>query len=63
MVILYQAFLYNNAMLNCDIEVTEFKLRSNYYINFRINNVGKDMKPLIHLSYWLNSITVVVLQD
>ena len=30
-----------------DIVVNEFKFQSRYYVHFRINTLGKGMKPLI----------------
>ena len=34
-------------MLDCSLEVNEFKLHSNFYINFQINTFGKDMNLLM----------------
>ena len=34
-------------VLDCDIEVSEFKLQSRYFVHFRTNNLGKSMNPLI----------------
>ena len=44
-------------VLDCNIIVSKFKLQSCYYVHFQINNIGKDMSPLIlpavHLQGWL----------
>ena len=34
-------------MLDCDLEVREFKLISRYHDHFPINSLGKGMNPLI----------------
>ena len=34
-------------VLNCKIVVSEFELKSRYYIHFRANTLGKDMNLLI----------------
>ena len=33
--------------MDCGIVVSEFLLQSHYYVNFRANNLGKGMNPLI----------------
>ena len=33
--------------LDCGIVVSEFELQLHYYVHFRTNTHGKDMKPLI----------------
>ena len=33
--------------MDCRIVVREFVLQSRYYVNFRANNLGKGMNPLI----------------
>ena len=43
-------------MLDCDLEVSEFKLHLNYHFHVRTYKMGKGMIPL-SLSYVLNSIT------
>ena len=35
-------------MLDCHIAVNKFELQSRYYVNFRINALGKSIKLLIH---------------
>ena len=34
-------------MLNCGIAVSEFELKSRYYIQLGTSNIGKSMNPLI----------------
>ena len=34
-------------MLNCDIVVSEFKPKSQYYIHFQTNTLGEDMNIFI----------------
>ena len=34
-------------VLDCDIVVSEFELKSSYYIHFRNNTLKKGMNPLI----------------
>ena len=34
-------------VLNCSLEVNEFKLQSRYYVHFLTNTLGKDMNPFI----------------
>ena len=48
-------------MLYCEIVVSEFELRSRYYIHFPTNNLGKDMDSLTPI-YALNGITTVLVQ-
>ena len=36
-----------NKVLDCDLEVSEFELKSYCYLLFRTDILGKDMKPLI----------------
>ena len=49
--------------MDCGIVVSEFEPQSRYYDPFRTNTLGKGMNPLILLSYGLNSITAVLLED
>ena len=37
-------------VLDCDIVVSEFKLRSSYYVHFWTYTLGKGMNPLISLA-------------
>ena len=34
-------------VLDCDFEVTDFKLQMRHYVHFLINTLGKGMNPLI----------------
>ena len=34
-------------VLDCDIVVSDLKLQSSYYVNFKTNTLGKGMNPLI----------------
>ena len=34
--------------LDCDLEVSEFELQSQYYVHFRTNTFRKGMNPHIH---------------
>ena len=43
-------------VLDCDIEVNEFKLQSCYYVPFQTNTLEKSINPSILSSYGLNSI-------
>ena len=47
-------------MLNCDIVVSKFELKSHYYVHFQINTFGKGMKPLIPSSYVLDISTTIL---
>ena len=47
--------------LDCEIVVSEFTLKSRYYVNFGINTIGKGMKLLIP-SDGLNGTTTVLLE-
>ncbi len=38
-----------DKVLNWDLEVSEFKLHSCYYVHFQTNTLGKGMNPLILL--------------
>ena len=50
-------------MLDCGLEVCEFKFQSHYSIQFWTNTLGKDMNHLLLLRYGLNSTTTVLLQE
>ena len=45
------------------IVVSEFVLRSRYYVHFRANTLGKGMNPLILPPIGLNSTTTVLLGE
>ena len=49
-------------VVDCDIIVIEFELRSRYYIHFWTNTIGKGMNSLIPQAMGLFSITAVLLQ-
>ena len=49
-------------VLDCNIVVSEFKLKSHYCVDFKINTHGKDIKPSYTPSYMLNSTTTVQLK-
>ena len=52
--------LYDNGkVLDCGHEVSEFELQLRYYIHFRTNTLGKDMKTLYPRIYGLNCIPAV----
>ena len=38
-------------MFDRNIEVSEFELKSSYYVHFRTITIGKGMNPLIFLLY------------
>ena len=42
-------------LIDGNLEVSEFKLKSRYYVHFRTNPLGKRHEPLYHLSYMLNT--------
>ena len=44
-------------ILDCGLEVSEFKLHSPYYIHFRTNACGKGTEPSYFPSYALNRIS------
>ena len=48
--------------LDCGIVVSEFKLQSCYYVQFRTNTHGKGMNTPYPPSYGLNSIIAVLLE-
>ena len=48
-------------VLNSNIEVSEFKLQSHYYIHFQTNTHGKGMNSQYPSNYRLNSTTTVLL--
>ena len=48
-------------VLNCNIIVSEFKLKSQNHIDFWTNTLEKGMNFLIHSNYELNSTTPVLL--
>ena len=50
------------TILDCNIIVSEFEMQSCYYIHFLTNILGKGMRPLISLSYELNSNIAILLQ-
>ena len=49
-------------VLDCDIVVNEFELKSGYYVPFQTNTLGKGMNSLIPSNYDFNSTTKVLLQ-
>ena len=36
-----------DKVLDCSLEVNEFKLQLHYYVHFQTNTLVKDLKPLI----------------
>ena len=40
-------------VLDCNILVSKFELQSYYYVDFRINSLGKGMKLLIPSYLWI----------
>ena len=49
-------------VLDCDIVVTKFELKSRYYVYFRTNTFGKKVWSFSYIpSCWLNSTTTVLL--
>ena len=49
-------------VLDCGLEVSEFELQLRCYVQFWTNALGKGINSL-SLSYGLNSITAVLLQE
>ena len=50
-------------VLDCNIVVNGFKLKSSYYIHFQTNALRKGINPFIpRLSYGLNNTTTILLQ-
>ena len=47
-----------DKVLDCSLEVSEFKLHLRYYVHFRTNTFDKGMKPFMGL----NSTTTILLQ-
>ena len=50
-------------ILDCDIVVSEFELKSRYYVHFRFDTFRKGMNPIYCFSYGLNSTITVFLDD
>ena len=44
------------------LEISEFELRSSYYVRFQINTFGKGITPHFNHRYFLNNIIAVLLQ-
>ena len=38
--------------MDCDLEVSEFELKSNHYVHFRTNAFRKDIEPLTPPQLW-----------
>ena len=48
-------------VLDCDLEVSEFKPHLSYYVHFWTNTLGNRSEPPYSLSYGLDGITAVFL--
>ena len=46
-VVIYEGLYFDLAQGQYGIIVSEFELRSHYYVHFRTNTFGKSMNPLI----------------
>ncbi len=47
-------------VLNCELEGSEFKFQSRYYVHFQINIFGEGMNPLIAISHGLSTTTGIL---
>ena len=47
-------------VLDCSLEISEFELQSIYYVPFRTNTLGKNIKLLYTPNSVLNGITAVL---
>ena len=48
--------------LDCNLEVSEFKLQTQYYVHLQTNTLGKGIEPPYPLRNGLRSITAVLLE-
>ena len=46
-------------VVDCDSMICEFELQSRYYVPFRANTLGKDMKPFILSIFIFMEVPVV----
>ena len=48
-------------VLDCSLEVNEFKFQSRYYVHFQTKTFWKSINSPIHLIYGVNNVTAVII--